>query len=141
MEHAMDINSEEELLQLRDEGKISEAEYNDLLAAIRKPPPENVEEFPTAADDARTKRKQGRIAFVLMLVGIIVPAVLYWLSEMAAQAHDANTHAAIGPWFFLGVAFEIAAFVLGVIAWPNVYGKVTVITISALTVLSLLFTA
>lgn len=131
------VSSQEELLQLRDEGKISEAEYNDLLAAIRKPPPENVEEVPTAADDARTKRKQGKIAFVLMLVGI-VPAVLYWLSEMAAQAHDANMHSAIGPWFFLCVAFEIAAFVLGIIAWSDYHGKITVTTIAAMVVLALL---
>jgi hypothetical protein len=38
MEKSFDVSSEEELLQLRNEGKISEAEYQDLLAAIRKSP-------------------------------------------------------------------------------------------------------
>jgi len=38
MESVSDISSEEELLQLREEGKISEDEYKDLLATIRKSP-------------------------------------------------------------------------------------------------------
>jgi hypothetical protein len=38
MESISDISSEEELLKLREEGKISEDEYRDLLAAIRKSP-------------------------------------------------------------------------------------------------------
>ena len=38
MESVSDISSEEELLKLREEGKISEDEYKDLLAAMRKSP-------------------------------------------------------------------------------------------------------
>ena len=38
MKNVSNISSEEELLELRNEGKISEAEYRDLLAAIRKSP-------------------------------------------------------------------------------------------------------
>lgn len=38
MEELSNISSEEELLQLRNEGKISEDEYEELLAAIRQPP-------------------------------------------------------------------------------------------------------
>lgn len=38
METASNPSSEEELLQLRNEGKISEAEYQELLAAMSKPP-------------------------------------------------------------------------------------------------------
>jgi hypothetical protein len=38
MESISDISSEEELLKLREEGKISEDEYKDLLAAMRKSP-------------------------------------------------------------------------------------------------------
>ena len=77
MENISNASSEEELLQLRNEGKISEVEYQDLLAAMRTPSPENVEEVPPAIDAARTKRKQGKIAFVLMFVGIIFP-LLGW---------------------------------------------------------------
>jgi hypothetical protein len=37
METVSNVSSEEELLQLRDEGKISEDEYQELLAAMKKP--------------------------------------------------------------------------------------------------------
>lgn len=43
MDNISNISSEEELLQLRNDGKISEAEYQDLLAAIRKPRPGETE--------------------------------------------------------------------------------------------------
>jgi hypothetical protein len=36
MENVQNVSSEEELLQLRNEGKISEADYQDLLGAIKK---------------------------------------------------------------------------------------------------------
>jgi hypothetical protein len=44
MEDVSNISSEEELLQLRNDGKISEAEYQDLLAAIRKSPAKDIED-------------------------------------------------------------------------------------------------
>jgi uncharacterized integral membrane protein len=37
MENISNVSSEEELLRLRNQGKISEAEYNDLLGAMKKP--------------------------------------------------------------------------------------------------------
>jgi hypothetical protein len=43
MDNISNISSEEELLRLRDDGKISEAEYQDLLAAIRKSRPGETE--------------------------------------------------------------------------------------------------
>jgi hypothetical protein len=45
MKNISNISSEEELLELRNDGKISEAEYQDLLAAIRKSQP-NEREVP-----------------------------------------------------------------------------------------------
>jgi hypothetical protein len=38
MKNISNISSEEDLLQLRNEGKINEAEYQDLLATMTKPP-------------------------------------------------------------------------------------------------------
>lgn len=38
MRNVSNISSEEELLQLRNDGKITETEYQDLLATITKPP-------------------------------------------------------------------------------------------------------
>lgn len=135
MESVSNISSEEELLQLRNEGKISEAEYQDLLAAIQKATKVITESAAPEADKARSKRKLGKIAFALMLTGIILPAFFYFMIESLSGP---NIRPAIGPFFFLGVAFEIAAFVMGVIAWPDVYGKSAVLTTSVLTVLTVL---
>jgi len=41
MENTPNVSSEDELLELRNEGKISEAEYQQLLAAMRKPLPDD----------------------------------------------------------------------------------------------------
>ena len=43
MQSVSNVSSEEELLKLREEGKISEQEYKDLLAAIRKSRPSETE--------------------------------------------------------------------------------------------------
>ena len=42
MENAANITSEEELLELKNEGKITEDEYQDLLSAIRKTPAQKI---------------------------------------------------------------------------------------------------
>ena len=72
------------------------------------------------------------------MVGIILPALFFVLAEIMAQATPEIGHSGSALWFFLGVAFEIAAFVLGVIAWPDVFGKAAAITTSVLTVLTVL---
>jgi hypothetical protein len=141
MENVSNISSEEELLQLRNEGKITEAEYQDLLATMRKPSPNGNEDTAPEIDKAKSKRKLGKIAFTLMLVGIILPALFFVLAEIMAQATPEIGHSGSALWLLLGLAFEIAAFVLGVIAWPDAFAKATVITISAIVVLVLLFTA
>ena len=141
MEDISNVSSEDELLQLRNEGKITEAEYQDLLDSLQKATKVHIEPTTPEIDKAKSKRKLGKIAFILMLVGFVLPTICFLAVEMLAQATAENANAAIGPWFFLGAAFEIAAFVLGVIAWPDVFGKATVITISVLTVLLILFTA
>lgn len=136
MQNVSKISSEEELLELRNEGKISEAEYDDLLDAMRKPSPKSNEDAAAGMDKAKSKRKLGKIAFVLMLAGIALPVVLNLL--LASRPGEMNS---TFRRFGLSPVFEIAAFVLGVISWSDVYGKVTVITISAFTVLALLFMA
>jgi len=141
MENVSDVSSEEELLQLRNEGKITEAEYQDLLDSLQKATKVHIEPTTPEIDKAKSKRKLGKIAFILMLVGFVLPTICFLAVEMLAQATAENANAAIGPWFFLGAAFEIAAFVLGVIAWPDAFAKATVITISVIVVLVLLFTA
>ena len=141
MANALNVSSEEELLQLRNEDKISEDEYQDLLAAMRKPSPNGDEDTAPEIDKAKSKRKLGKIAFTLMLVGIILPALFFVLKQIMAHGIEANRQLSIGSWLVIGAAFEIAAFVLGVIAWPDAFAKATVITISVIVVLVLLFTA
>ena len=51
MENMANISSEQELLALRNEGKISEAEYQDLLTAMRNSRPDNADESATMGAD------------------------------------------------------------------------------------------
>ena len=105
MHNISDISSEEELSQLLDDGKISSAEYSELLGAMRSPSPAGSGAALLVEDASKSKRKQGQIAFVLMLVGLIVPALGYAVVQMLAGGP--NLHAAMAPWFFLGVVARI----------------------------------
>jgi hypothetical protein len=131
MENISAISSEEELLQLRNEGKISETEYNDLLDALKRPPSSEIDIPGAESHQVSSKTKLGKIAFVLMLIGIVFPAVCFLILELLSGPYR---DAPIAPLFFLGVAIEIGAFVVGIISWPNVFGKAAVITSSVLAV-------
>ncbi|MBN2594109.1 MAG: hypothetical protein JXA81_11425 [Sedimentisphaerales bacterium] len=122
MDNISNISSEEELLQLRNDGKISETEYQDLLEAMRKTSLGGDEKLASGMEKTQSKQKLGKIALVLMFLGIIIPIALYMISGLA-----------LWPKFFLCLTLEIAAFVMGIISWPNVYGKAAVITISGIT--------
>jgi len=128
------ISSEEELLELRNDGKITEDEYNDLLNAVKTCPADNGV-YTNVTGKSESKSKTGKIAFLLMLVGIILPFSCFFIIETLTPP---DVGSAIWPWFFLGLALEITALALGVISWTDSYGKATVITISAVAVLILL---
>jgi hypothetical protein len=49
-----------------------------------------------------------------------------------------NAGAAIGPWFFLGLALEIAALTMGIRLWSNDYGKAATIASGIIIVLAIL---
>jgi len=137
MEDISNVSSEEELLQLRNEGNISEDEYEELRSAMRKSTKLDVEP-PPAADKAKSKRKLGKIAFYLMLVGFALGPVCYLVFGCMIFPTSRPEH---GPWLLLlGLPLEIAAFVMGVIGWPDVFAKATVVTVSVLLVLLVLFT-
>lgn len=136
MENTSNISSEEELLKLRHEGKISEIQYQELLGAIRKAPSKEGTEFATQACESKAKRKGGRIAFTLMLVGVALPGICFLAMRMLAPE---NASPAIAPWFFLSLALEMGAFVMGILAWPDMFAKAAVITIAVLTVVAMLF--
>ena len=77
MQDISNVSSEEELLQLRNEGKISEEDYKELRGAMRKSTKLDVE-LPTAGTDKpKSKRKLGKTSFTLMLAGFILPALGY----------------------------------------------------------------
>ena len=157
MENLSNASSEEELLQLRNEGKISEDEYEELRGAMRKSAKLDVEPTVAGTDQAKSKRKLGKISFYFMLAGIIIlPAVWYFgMIRRPAVSIPAPTKYVVGPngekfaevtvgerrhgfpsWLAgLILILEIAAFVMGVIAWPDVFAKATVVAISSIVVL------
>ena len=135
MEHAVDINSEEELLGLKNEGKITETEYNDLLSAIRKPPPEPTEPPALSYEDA-SKQKLGKIAFYLMVAGIVVPTIVFLISFAITGGGEGDVIFSVCT--FLCILLELPAFVLGVISWPDVFAKAAVASIFAIILLVVL---
>ena len=137
MKNASNISSEEELLELRNDGKISQAEYDDLLCAMEKPPALGAD-IPTLESSIQDlKRKQGKIAFYLMLAGIIVPIVSFFICFAISGGGEGDV--IFNVCFFLCVLIEIPAFVFGVISWPDVLGKATVAINSILTVVVILY--
>jgi len=124
MENVSNISSEEELLQLRDEGKISEEEYQDLLDAIRKSMPSEPEEPASQLVKAGSKRKLGKISFYLMLAGFVLPVVCILLLSVVGWFPGLYF---LGVWLFLGVVLEIAALGIGIAAWADPFGKAATI--------------
>lgn len=171
MEDLSNVSSEEELLQLRNEGKISEDEYEQLRGAMQKSAEVETTASLPEKDEKKSKRRLGKIAFRLMLLGFIVPIVAYAfflvldyrtnapvkrtkltapLTEQPSSEISVSLGSSGGParrgcglaiwlWFLLALVFEIAAFAMGVVAWPDAFAKATVVTISFITVLAFLF--
>ncbi|MHC4693067.1 MAG: hypothetical protein ACYS67_10030 [Planctomycetota bacterium] len=137
MANALNISSEEELFQLREEGKISEAEYNDLLGTMSKSTPGEPREPATQSDMERSKRRLGKTSFYLLLAGIILPALAFFVCSAATSWGDMDV--IFAACFFACVLFQLLAFVFGVVSWPDVFGKATVATILALAVIWILY--
>jgi hypothetical protein len=133
MENVSNISSEEELLQLRNDGKISEIEYQDLLATIKKSPAKSTDTSMLQNDFQDSKRKQGKIAFYLMLGGIVLPIVSFFICFAITGGGEGDV--IFNICFLISILIEIPALALGVISWMDSYGKATVITISAVAVL------
>lgn len=67
------VSSEEELQKLREEGKISEQEYEQLLEAIRTPPAPSRTESPPAEPQFQAFHKRILIGgFVICILGVII---------------------------------------------------------------------
>ena len=83
MESAPHASSEEELLKLCEEGKISEKEYKELLGTMRKPPAGSSNITPPAEPQFQAFRKRiligGLIICILgVIFGLILKIPLVW---------------------------------------------------------------
>jgi hypothetical protein len=131
------ISSEEQLIQLRDEGKISEAEYNDLLSAMKKPPESTAYAPEPQSDKTASKRRLGKIAFYLMLAGIALPIVSFFVCLAISGGGEGDV--IFSGCLILCVLLELPAFVFGVISWLDPFGKASVVTSSFILVAILFF--
>ena len=133
MKNVSNISSEGELLQLHNDGKISEAEYRDLLETIKKSPAKGADFSELRVEIPNTKLRQGKIAFYLMLTGIVLPIVIFSICFAITGGGEGDIIFSVC--LFLSVLIEIPAFVLGLISWRSAYGKAAVITMSTVAVL------
>jgi len=83
MEDVSNISSEEELLHLRNEGKISEGQYQDLLAAMRKSVPSDGSAKAPPEPEFRAFRKRVLIGGMIICwiglpAGFILDLPLVW---------------------------------------------------------------
>ena len=83
MENVSNISSEEELLKLREEGRISEQEYKELLGTIRQSPGNNTNLESPAEPQFQAFRKRllvgGLIICILGIVfGLVLKLPLVW---------------------------------------------------------------
>jgi hypothetical protein len=128
------------------------------VSAMKTRPAEPEDALPET-ERSRSKRKLGKIAFSLMLGGIILPIICigmcilinrllpnFYRLVFADSYTDLNIklflidyQIAISACIALWAVTEAVAFVLGVIAWSNTFGKVAVASIAFMLVLLLLF--
>lgn len=83
MENVSNVSSEEELLKLREEGKISEQEYEELLGTIRRSPGNNSNVESPAEPQFQAFRKRILIGSLIICIlgvpiGLILKLPLVW---------------------------------------------------------------
>jgi uncharacterized membrane protein len=77
MENVSNVSSEEELLKLREEGKISEQEYTELLRTIRRSPGNKPsKELPTEPQFQAFRKRILVGGFVICIMGIVFGLIL-----------------------------------------------------------------
>jgi len=77
MENVSNVSSEEELLKLRDEGKISEQEYAELLGSIRRSHGNNSSRELPAEPQFQAFRKRILVGgFIICILGVIFGLIL-----------------------------------------------------------------
>jgi hypothetical protein len=77
MESKTNVSSEEELLKLHEEGRISDDDYEELLGAIRRRPAGNSGVKPPAEPQFRAFRKRILVGgFIICVFGVIFGLIL-----------------------------------------------------------------
>jgi len=105
MDIASNASSEQELLQLRNEGKITETEYQELLAAVKKPP---------ASDQDLQDRSHSCSASPLRMLerGNIPPVLWIGLVSLALMVVGKVLGAfQVGPFILVDAALSAALLV------------------------------
>jgi hypothetical protein len=113
------------------------AENNDLSDTKQKLAEGAANTAAEVGDKASLKHKSGKIAFYLMLVGIVLPILSFFICSAITAGGEMDVIFSVC--FFACVLVEIPAFVFGVISWPDVLGKAAIASISAIVVFALLF--
>lgn len=134
----MEPTSEQELKQLLDEGKITEEEYKELKRAMAEKGKSHAVEQEGGENEVQSARNLGKIALILTLGGIVLPALGYFVFDFLTGP---NSGPALWPWFFLFWGMELAGLVTGIISWKSGFGKAAAITAGVLLLLSVKFIA
>lgn len=118
----------------------SRAEINVLTGVMNKLLVRTCEALALPIGKTASKRRFGKIAFYLMLAGIVLPFLGFFVCSWTSYYMGLGEMDVVFTCcLILCVLIEIPAFVFGVISWPDVFGKATVATISVLTVVLILF--
>jgi hypothetical protein len=133
----MEPNSEQELKTLLDDGKITQEEYGELLAAMKdKPRPNGC--CLTPDNRAQSKAKMGKTALILCVVSIVLPEMILLLFWSLAGIKEGMSGSNVGYIFVMllvltEIVCVVLAFVFGIIAWTTKTGKIAVLATAIIT--------
>ncbi len=139
MDNVKNISSQEELLKLRNEGKITEAEYKELLSEISKVP----KKLPMVEINSQPVKGKGLgiASFILSIAGILVPFLIFIImSNFIKKNPSDDNKTLIIILLFLTFVTEIIALVLGILSWKTTFGKAGAIISGILLIFLILFT-
>jgi hypothetical protein len=121
--------SEQELKILLDEGKITQEEYEELLAAMKDKPRPNGNGL-TVDNKNQSNAKMGKTALILCVISIVLPELILLFSWFMAGLKD-GSGSNVGAIFVILLLLTefvcvILAIVLGIVAWKTTMGKIAV---------------
>lgn len=143
----MAANSEQELRQLLDEGKIRPDEYQQLLTALgqKKKAAQTPQTAPIVPQTpAKPRSRCGNAALILFVASILLPLLAAVLTVVVAGGghRTAPSWAEMGvitvPLVLLGILCAVLAFIFGIIGWKSATGKTAVIAVTIIGIIALL---